>query len=131
MNLHIFFQNVLPQTLGNLPLLLLPQKWFMHGGAPSHFSIIGRDQFNAYQNRSIGHGAPGLNPFDYYLWRHLKQLVYSKGFKSYRGKVFFKGSYSNGHSSSLIWTICPVFIQRFRPRKDVPYFRISLYMFLD
>ena len=47
-----FLQNELPQILENLPLLLRAQMWFMHDGAPPHFSIIARDHLNnAYRNR--------------------------------------------------------------------------------
>lgn len=82
-----FLQHELPPLLENLPLLLRAQMWFMHDGAPPHFSIIARDHLNnAYQNRWIGRGgpvswpprSPDLNPLDFYLWGHIKQLVYSR-----------------------------------------------------
>lgn len=82
-----FLQNELPQMLEDLPLLLRAQMWFMHDGAPPHFSITARDHLNnAYRNRWIGRGgpvpwparSPDLNPLDFYLWGHIKQLVYSR-----------------------------------------------------
>lgn len=59
----------------------------MHGGAPPHFSIIARQHIqNVYGNRWIVRGgpvpwpprSPDFNPLDFYLWGHLKQLVYSR-----------------------------------------------------
>lgn len=82
-----FLQNELPQLLENLPPDLRAQMWFMHDGAPPHFSIIARQHLqNVYGNRWIGRGgpvpwpprSPDLNPLDFYLWGHLKQLVYSR-----------------------------------------------------
>lgn len=82
-----FLQNELPQLLENLPLDLRAQMWFMHDSAPPHFSIIARQHIqNVYGNRWIGRGgpvpwpprSPDLNPLDFYLWGHLKQLVYSR-----------------------------------------------------
>lgn len=82
-----FLGNELPQLLENLPLLLRAQMYFMHDGAPPHFSIMARDHLNnTYRNRWIGRGgpvswpprSPDLNPLDFYLWGHVKQLVYSR-----------------------------------------------------
>ena len=59
--------------------------WFMHDGASAHFSFIIRDALTGiYHDRWIGRGgpvpwparSPELNPLDFYLWRHLKLLVY-------------------------------------------------------
>ena len=60
--------------------------WFMHDGAPAHFSLSVRDALaGIYHDRWIGRGGPVpwparssyLNPLDFYLWGHLKQLVYA------------------------------------------------------
>jgi hypothetical protein len=60
--------------------------WYMHGGAPAYFSRAVRDVLsNTYHDRWIGRGgptawpphSPDLNPLDFYLWRHLKSLVYA------------------------------------------------------
>jgi hypothetical protein len=60
--------------------------WYMHDGAPAHFSLAVRDVLNnTYHDRWIGRGgptawpprSPDLNPLDFYLWGHLKALVYA------------------------------------------------------
>ncbi|GBL93627.1 hypothetical protein AVEN_25625-1 [Araneus ventricosus] len=59
--------------------------WFMHDGAPAHFSIVVRNHLDAtYPGRWIGRGgpvawpplSPELNPLDFFFWGHLKSLVY-------------------------------------------------------
>ncbi|KAL7648419.1 UNVERIFIED_CONTAM: hypothetical protein RMT77_000325 [Armadillidium vulgare] len=60
--------------------------WFMHDEAPAHFSAEVREHLNdTFPNQRKGRGgpvpwpsrSPDLNPLDYYLWGHLKTLVYS------------------------------------------------------
>jgi hypothetical protein len=57
----------------------------MHDGAPAHFSRAVRDVLsNTYHGRWIGRGGPtawpprlsDLNSPDFYLWGHLKTLMY-------------------------------------------------------
>ncbi|KAJ4438886.1 hypothetical protein ANN_14840 [Periplaneta americana] len=57
-----------------------------HDGAPAHFSRTARRYLNRrFPDRWIGRGgpiawlprSPDLNPLDFYLWGHLKSLVYS------------------------------------------------------
>ena len=57
----------------------------MRDGAPPHFSVdVRRLLNNRFRDRWIGRGgpilwpprSPDLNPLDYYLWGHLKALVY-------------------------------------------------------
>lgn len=81
-----FLQYELPLLLEDLPLLLRNQMWFMHDGAPAHFSILAREYLNeVYQNKWIGRGgpqpwpprSPDLNSLDFFLWGHLKSLVYA------------------------------------------------------
>jgi hypothetical protein len=57
----------------------------MHGGVPAHFSIQLCSHLNdAYPGRWIGRGSPvawparspDLNPLDFFVWGHLKTLVY-------------------------------------------------------
>lgn len=80
-----FLTNDLPLLLEHVPLQLRQQLWFMHDGAPAHFSRLAREHLNrTYQNRWIGRGgpqfwpprSPDLNSLDFYLWGHLKTLVY-------------------------------------------------------
>jgi hypothetical protein len=58
----------------------------MHDGVPAHFSRAVRDVLNnTYHDRWIGRGeptawpprSPDLNPLDFYLWGHLKTIVYA------------------------------------------------------
>ncbi|XP_054713709.1 uncharacterized protein LOC129223166 [Uloborus diversus] len=59
--------------------------WFQHDGAPAHFSIDVRNYLNAtFGARWIGCGgpvpwpprSPDFSSLDYFLWGHLKSLVY-------------------------------------------------------
>jgi hypothetical protein len=60
--------------------------WFMHDGAPAHFDRVVRDHLNErFHERWIGRGSPvswpsrspDLTPLDFYLWVHLKTVVYA------------------------------------------------------
>lgn len=75
----------------HIPLALRRNMWFMHDGAPAHFSVQVRQYLNeAYGTRWIGRGgpcvwparSPDLNPLDFYLWGHLKDLVYGSEIRS-------------------------------------------------
>lgn len=83
-----FLENELPTLLEDLPLAQRTQLFFMHDGAPAHFSATAREYLNVhYENRWIGRGvavpnqpwpprSPDLNVLDFYFWGHLKSLVY-------------------------------------------------------
>jgi hypothetical protein len=79
-----FIKYDLPELL---PVLLRPIMWFQHDGAPPHFAVDVRDYLNeAYGDRWIGRGgpvawpprSPDLNPLDFYLWGHVKEIVYKE-----------------------------------------------------
>lgn len=81
-----FLREELPTLFEDVPLQLRQKMWFMHDGAPPHFRVAVRDHLNAhFRNRWIGRGgpvpwparSPDLNPLDFYLWGHLKTLVYN------------------------------------------------------
>lgn len=80
-----FLQNVLPDYLDDVPLGIRRQIWFMHDGAPPHFSRAVRDFLNATYPRWIGRGgprtwpprSPDLNPLDFFVWGYMKTLVYN------------------------------------------------------
>lgn len=81
-----FLREELPILLDDVPLQLRQNMWFMHDGAPAHFSVNVREHLNdSFQNQWIGRGgpvpwparSPDLNPLDFYLWGHLKTLVYN------------------------------------------------------
>lgn len=80
-----FLDDRLPELLEDIPLAMRKVMWFMHDGAPAHFSRVARESLNAtYHDRWIGRGgphawparSPDLNPIDYFLWGYLKSLVY-------------------------------------------------------
>lgn len=80
-----FLQEELPVLLEDVPIALRNEMWYMHDGAPAHFSVIVREHLHAvYPNRWIGRGgpqqwlarSPDLNSLDFFLWGHLKSLVY-------------------------------------------------------
>jgi len=59
--------------------------YFQHDGAPPHYTRHVREYLNeSFPNRWLGHGGPvawalrlpDLTPLDYYLWGHMKTLVY-------------------------------------------------------
>lgn len=85
-NYRHFLENDLPVLLEDVPVLIRNRMWFMHDGAPAHFSVLARAYLDQnYNNRWIGRAgtelwpprSPDLNSLDYFLWGHLKTLVYS------------------------------------------------------
>lgn len=86
-NYRRFLEDNLPILLEDVPILMRNRMWFMHDGAPAHFSVLAREYLNQnFNNRWIGRGgteswparSPDLNSLDYFLWGHLKTLVYSQ-----------------------------------------------------
>lgn len=81
----IFLQYTLPRLLRNIPNHVRRIMWFQHDGAPPHFSRAAREVLeNAFPNRWIGRGgpvpwpprSPDLTPLDFFLWGHMKSLIY-------------------------------------------------------
>lgn len=81
-----FLREDLNPLLEEVPLNIRNNMWLMHDGAPPHFSRAVRDYLNhAFPDRWIGRGgpfrwparSPDLTPLDFFLWGHLKQLVYN------------------------------------------------------
>ncbi|GBO28251.1 hypothetical protein AVEN_44638-1 [Araneus ventricosus] len=82
----IFLEQVLPELLQNVPVAIRKRMWFQPDGAPAHFSIDVRNYLNAnFGARWIGRGgpvpwpprSPDLSRLNYFLWEHLKSLVYA------------------------------------------------------
>ncbi|KYN13489.1 hypothetical protein ALC57_14306 [Trachymyrmex cornetzi] len=54
-----FLREQLGYFLVNIPLMIRLNMWFMHDGAPAHFSRIARHHLNRnYGQRCIGRGGP-------------------------------------------------------------------------
>jgi len=82
---EVFLRNELPGLLEDIPLMRRSQMYFQHDGAPPHYTRYVREYLNeSYPNHWLGRGgpvarpprSPDLTPLDYYLWGHVKTLVY-------------------------------------------------------
>ncbi|KAJ4442736.1 hypothetical protein ANN_04327 [Periplaneta americana] len=94
-----FLENTIPHVLEDTPLINRQHIHFLHGGAPAHFSRTARRYLDRrFPDRWIGRGgpiawpprSPDLNPLDFYLWCHLKSLVYSSpvpDLESFRNRI--------------------------------------------
>ncbi|KAJ4434880.1 hypothetical protein ANN_23451 [Periplaneta americana] len=80
------FTGTIPHVLEDTPLINRQHIHFLHDGSPAHFSPTARRYLDRrFPDRWIGRGgpiawpprSPDLNPLDFYLWGHLKSLVYS------------------------------------------------------
>jgi hypothetical protein len=71
-----FLQNELSDLLDDVPLQVRRDMWYLHDGAPAHSARGVKNWLDAnLENRWIGR-LPDLNPCDFFLWGHLKQIVY-------------------------------------------------------
>ncbi|KAJ4448747.1 hypothetical protein ANN_00138 [Periplaneta americana] len=80
------FTGTIPHVLEDTPLINRQHIHFSHDGAPAHFSRTARRYLDRrFRDRWIGRGSPiawpprspNVNPLHFYLWGHLKSLVYS------------------------------------------------------
>jgi hypothetical protein len=106
---HSFLVDDLPVHLEHVPLHQRQHMWFMLDGAPPHFLRIVRPHLNqALDERGIGRGgpvswpalSPDLNPPDFWLWGHLKTLVYSALINYLRGIAATSRQCLSGESSA-------------------------------
>lgn len=81
-----FLQNDLDDAMEEVPLNTRQNMWFMHDGAPPHFRNEVRTYLDQrFRNKWIGRGgpiawparSPDLNPIDFFVWGHLKTMVYA------------------------------------------------------
>lgn len=81
-----FLRDNLNELLEDVPLDVIMNMYFMHDGAPAHFSRIVRNYLTErFENRWIGRGgpvawpprSPDLTPLDFFVWGYLKDLVYA------------------------------------------------------
>jgi hypothetical protein len=84
-NIFKFLTNELPRLLEDVSLDTREHMFFQQDGAPAHNAIIVRQQSNQmFPNRWIGtydvipwlERSPDLTPLDFFLWGHLKTMVY-------------------------------------------------------
>lgn len=82
-----FLRVDLPDLLDDLPLNLIRDMWFQHDGCPAHYRRSVREWLDSnYTNKWIGRGgpvpwparSPDLTPMDFYVWGHMKSLVYQE-----------------------------------------------------
>ncbi|KAJ8980142.1 hypothetical protein NQ317_014636 [Molorchus minor] len=80
-----FLEGVLPDLLEDVPLQVRREMFFMHDGAPSHIALPVRTFLNTlFPERWLGsngpvpwpHRSPDLNPLDYFLYGHMKSVIY-------------------------------------------------------
>lgn len=80
-----FLRNDLFGLMQDVPLETRRHMWYQHDGCPAHFRITVRQWLDQnFPNRWIGRGgpipwparSPDLTPMDYYVWGHMKSLVY-------------------------------------------------------
>ena len=81
-----FLRNELPLLLEEVPLMHRRRMIYQQDGAPPHFSKQVMDHLNQeFPGRWVGRGgpirwparSPDLTPLDFYLWGHLKDVVYN------------------------------------------------------
>lgn len=80
-----FLRNEVFGLLSEVPLATRQGMIYQHDGCPAHYRTSVRQWFNQhFPNRWIGRGgsipwparSPDLTPCDYYVWGHMKSLVY-------------------------------------------------------
>lgn len=82
-----FLKENFMELLHDLPLNLRRDMWFQHDGCPAHFRRSVRVWLDSnFNNKWIGRGGPvpwparcpDLTPMDFYVWGHMKSLVYKE-----------------------------------------------------
>jgi len=104
-----FLRNELPGLLEDIPLMIRSQMYFQHDGASPHYTRHVRDYLNeSFPNHWLGRGgpvawpprSPDLTPLDYYLWGHMKMLVYETKVDSraaLRDRIFGAAKHIHNH----------------------------------
>jgi hypothetical protein len=86
-----FLQNDFPDLMADVNLLVRRHMYFQCDGAPCHYSRIVRNHLDEhFPNKWIGRGgpitwpprSPDLNPIDFFVWGHYKELVYYKDYST-------------------------------------------------
>ena len=110
---EVFLRNELPGLLEDIPLKIRSHIYFKHDGAPPHYSLHVRDYMNEYfPNRWLGRGgpipwrprSPDPTPLDYYIWGHMKTLMYEIKFDSraaLRDRIFAAAEHICNHPNNI------------------------------
>jgi len=108
-----FLSNDLPGLLEDIPLMARSQMYFQHDGAPPHYTRHVTEYLNeSFRNRWSGHGGPvawaprlpDLTPLDYYLWGHMKTLVYKTEVESraaLHDRIFGVDEHTRNHPDNV------------------------------
>ena len=111
---EVCLRSELPGLLEDIPLMLRSQMYFQHDGAPAHYSRHVRVYLNeSFSNRWLGRGgpvawpprSPDLTPLDYYLWGHMKTLVYETKVDSraaLRHRIFAVAEHIHNHPDNTV-----------------------------
>ena len=103
----------MPRLLEDIPLMISSQMYFQHDGAPPHYTIFVRVLlYELFPNRWLGRGgpvawpprSPDLTPLDYYLWGHMKTLVYKTKVESraaLRNRIFTEAEHMRNHPDNV------------------------------
>jgi hypothetical protein len=82
----MILNDTVEEFMDEQPLSTASKMWFQHDGAPPHFACVARERLNElFEDRWIGRGgpvpwparSPDLNPMDFFLWGHVKSVVYN------------------------------------------------------
>ena len=110
---EVFLRNELPDLLEDIPLTIRSQIYFQHDGAPQHYTRHVREYLNkSFHNCLLGRGGPvawpprlpDLTPLDYYLWGHIKALVYETKVESraaLRDRIFSVAEHIRDHPDNV------------------------------
>ena len=118
-----FLRNELPGLLEDSPLMVRNQMYFQHDGAPPHYSRLVREYLHAsFPNRWLGRlgpvawppRSPDLTPLDYYIWGHMKTLVYETKVDStaaLRARIFAVAEQIRNHPDRIASAIQSLLIR--------------------
>jgi len=117
-----FLRNELPGLLEDIPLMVRNQMYFQHDGAPPHYTRHVREYLNeSFPNRCLGCGGPvawarrlpDITPLDYYLWGHMKMLVYETKVESraaLHDHIFTAAEHIRNHPDNVASAIRSLFM---------------------
>jgi hypothetical protein len=110
---EVFLRNELPGLVEDIPLMIRSHMYFQHDVAPPHYTRQVREYLNeSFPNRFVGRGGPiawptmlpDLTPLDYYLWGHMKTLVYETKVDSraaLRHLIFVAAEHIRNHPDNI------------------------------